>query len=127
MIKPVMNPATSDQNANCYDNTDLGLIVGFVAVVVFGFLLRVYRLHVTPPGLFFDEAANLFDISGILKGQHPIYFPNNNGREPFFFYWASLFASIWGVNAYAIRLASACLGTLTVPATFFCARELLRA
>jgi hypothetical protein len=94
------------------------LVVGFAGAV------RVVRLHTTPPGLFFDEAANLFDIAGILQGNHPLYFPANNGREPFFFYWASLFALRWGVTPYALRLAAAVLGTLTVPATFFCAREL---
>ena len=80
-----------------------------------------------PPGLFFDEAANLFDISAILQGARPLYFPANNGREPMFFYWASLFATVWGLTPYAIRLASAVVGVLTLAATFFCAREAARA
>lgn len=105
---------------------DSWIVAGFVAVILFSAVLRVVRLHTIPPGLFFDEAANLFDIQAILHGWHPIYFPRNNGREPFFFYWASLFASIWGTNAYAIRLASAMIGVLTVAATFFCAREFFR-
>jgi Dolichyl-phosphate-mannose-protein mannosyltransferase len=80
-----------------------------------------------PPGLFFDEAANLFDISSVLQGARPLYFPANNGREPMFFYWASLFATVWGLTPYAIRLASAVVGILTLAATFFCAREAARA
>jgi len=95
----------------------------FVAVLLFGVFLRTYRLHTIPPGLFFDEAANLFDVESILHGAHPLYFPANNGREPLFFYWASLFARVWGVDAYALRLASAVVGSLTIAATFFCARE----
>ena len=97
-----------------------------IAVVLFGGFLRTVRLHTAPPGLFFDEAANLFDISAVLGGWHPLYFPANNGREPFFFYWASLFASVWGVNSFAIRLAAAVLGTLSLATTFFAARETFR-
>jgi hypothetical protein len=105
----------------------LWLPLGFVAIVLFGALLRIARLHAIPPGLFFDEAANLFDIVDVLNGHRPLYFPRNNGREPFFFYWASLFASIWGPTPYAIRLASALLGVLTIVTTFLCAREMFRA
>src|SRR5579884_3315679 len=106
--------------------TDPWLAFGFALAVLFAAGLRVARLHVIPPGLFFDEAANLFDVSDVLNGAHPLYFPRNNGREPFFFYWASLFASIWGPTPYAIRLAAAMVGTVTVVATFLCAREMLR-
>ncbi len=105
---------------------DPWVTVGLALVVLFAAALRVARLHSIPPGLFFDEAANLFDVSDVLNGAHPIYFPRNNGREPFFFYWASLFASAWGPTPYAIRLAAAMAGTLTVAATFLCAREMLR-
>jgi hypothetical protein len=103
------------------------LAPAFVGVVLFGGALRIYRLHTAPPGLFFDEAANLFDIANVLNGSRPLYFPANNGREPFFFYWASLFASLLGNTPYSLRLAGAAIGTLTLPATFFCARELARA
>lgn len=113
--------------ASSSSGQDHWLTLGYVAVVLFGALLRVARLHAIPPGLFFDEAANLFDVSDILHGAHPVYFPRNNGREPFFFYWVSLFASLWGPTPYAIRLAAAMVGVMTVVTTFLCARELLRA
>jgi hypothetical protein len=102
------------------------LAPAFVAIILFGGAIRIYRLHTAPPGLFFDEAANLFDIADVLNGAHPLYFPANNGREPFFFYWASLFASFLGNTPYSLRLAGAVIGTLTLPATFLCAREIAR-
>jgi len=114
---------TSQQDKS---KADWFLPFAVVAVVLFGALLRTVRLHTDPPGLFFDEAANLFDISAILGGWHPLYFPANNGREPLFFYWASLFASVWGANAYALRLAAAMIGTITLATTFLCARETYR-
>lgn len=100
--------------------------LAFVVVVLFGGFLRLAWLHTIPPGLFFDEAANLFDVSAVLDGWRPIYFPANNGREPLFFYWASLFASLWGPTPFAIRLAAATAGTLTLVTTFLCAREVFR-
>ena len=102
------------------------LAPAFVAVVLFGAALRIVRLHTAPPGLFFDEAANLFDIADVLNGARPLYFPANNGREPFFFYWASLFASFLGNTPYSLRLSGAIIGSLTLPATFLCAREAAR-
>lgn len=101
-------------------------VLAFVLVVLFGGFLRLAWLHTIPPGLFFDEAANLFDVSAVLGGWHPLYFPANNGREPFFFYWASLLASLWGPTPFAIRLAAATIGTLTIVTTFLCAREAFR-
>jgi hypothetical protein len=100
------------------------LAPAFVGVVLFGMGLRIVRLHTAPPGLFFDEAANLFDIESILNGARPLYFPANNGREPFFFYWASLFASFLGNTPYSLRLSGAVMGTITLPAVFFGAREM---
>ncbi len=102
---------------------DRTIAFAFVGVVLLGALLRLAFLRTIPPGLFFDEAANLFDVERVLQGARPLYFPANNGREPLFFYWAALFAALWGLNAYAIRLAAAALGILTLPATFLCARE----
>jgi hypothetical protein len=102
-------------------------VVAFVGVILFGAALRLVRLRTYPPGLFFDEAANLFDIANVLNGARPIYFPANNGREPFFFYWASLFASYLGNTPYSLRLSGAMIGILTLPATFLCAREFARA
>ena len=125
MVRTHSGPAVK-KGESARDSARFWFALAFVAVVLFGALIRIARLHSIPPGLFFDEAANLFDITDILNGARPIYFPRNNGREPLFFYWASLFASTWGTNAYAIRLASAVAGTLTVVATFLCAREMLR-
>ena len=103
-----------------------GIALAFVGIILMAGILRLARLHSIPPGLFFDEAANLFDIADILHGRYALYFPRNNGREPFFFYWASVFAALWGVTPYAIRLAAAVIGTLTVATTFACAREIAR-
>ncbi|HEX6512372.1 MAG TPA: hypothetical protein VF157_08740, partial [Chloroflexota bacterium] len=79
-----------------------------------------------PVGFYFDEAANMFDIVGLGPGYHPIYFPNNNGREPLFFYWAAAFVRPLDVAPYALRVAAAFLGVATIPAVYFCISQMLR-
>lgn len=77
-------------------------------------------------GLYFDEAANLFDIFGLGPGYHPIYFTNNNGREPLFFYWAAIFVRPLVVSPYSMRVAAAFLGVATLPAVYFCVSQMVR-
>jgi hypothetical protein len=96
------------------------------AITLAGAFFRFYALWRIPAGLYFDEAANLFDIFGLGPNYHPIYFPNNNGREALFFYWAALFARPLAVSPYAMRVASAFLGVATIPAIYFCLSQMLR-
>ena len=102
-------------------------LLATVAVLGLAAVLRFAALDRLPPGLFFDEAANLFDIQEVLDGARPIFFPRNNGREPLFLYWQALFVAALGPDAFALRLAAAVLGWLTVPAVLFCAWALTKA
>jgi 4-amino-4-deoxy-L-arabinose transferase-like glycosyltransferase len=93
-----------------------------MAIVLVGAVLRFYELGTSPPGLYHDEAFNGQDALGVLAGKHPIFFEGNNGREPLFLYLMALGMAIWGRTPFAVRVAAALLGTLTVPATFLMAR-----
>src|SRR5438309_5128109 len=86
------------------------------AITLAAAFFRFFMLDRYPVGFYFDEAANLFDIFGLGPSFHPIFFPNNNGREPFFFYWAALFVRPLAVTPYSLRLAAAFLGVATIPA-----------
>ena len=48
--------------------------------------LRFYRLGEWPPGPYRDEAYNALDALDVLRGQHALFLPANNGREPFYIY-----------------------------------------
>lgn len=89
--------------------------------------LRLWRLDVLPPGLFFDEAYNGFDARQILQGDHfPLFFPANNGREPLFIYLQAVSVAVLGATPYALRVVSALVGIVTIPILYFCAHTLLR-
>ena len=82
-------------------------------------ILRFHRLSELPPGLFFDEGANGLDALQVLRGEHAIYFPRNNGREPLGIYLTALAISILGRTELAIRLPSALASSGTVFTVFW--------
>jgi len=94
-------------------------------ITVLAAALRLYALDRLPPGLYHDEAYNGLDALGVIDGLRPVFFETNNGREPLFIYLTALSISFLGRSPLAIRLVAALLGTLTVPAAYLMARELL--
>jgi 4-amino-4-deoxy-L-arabinose transferase-like glycosyltransferase len=96
-----------------------------LAIIVLAAVLRLGALDRLPPGLYHDEAYNGLDALNVIRGQHPIFFEANNGREPLFIYLVALSVSLLGRSPLAIRLVAALLGILTVPATYWMVRHLL--
>jgi 4-amino-4-deoxy-L-arabinose transferase-like glycosyltransferase len=88
------------------------------AIVLAGAALRFYRLGEWPPGLYQDEAYNGLDALDVLAGEHALYFPANNGREPLFIYLVSLSVGVLGRSPLAVRLPAAVLGVLTILASY---------
>ena len=94
-----------------------------LALTLLALLIRVYQLQQIPPGLYFDEAANGVDAQGVLTGTHSIFFERNYGREPLLIYLQAISIAILGATPFALRLTSAILGALTVPAVYWMVRE----
>lgn len=92
--------------------------------LAFAAFIRFHQLESLPPGLYSDEAWYALDAAGVLDGQHAIYFPANNGREPLFIYLLSLSISALGHTPLAVRLPAALLGVLTVLAAYALGRAL---
>jgi 4-amino-4-deoxy-L-arabinose transferase-like glycosyltransferase len=83
-----------------------------LALIVAAFL-RFYQLDQVPPGLYRDEAFNGLDALKVLKGDHALFFPANNGREPLYIYLTAVAVAVWGQTTFAVRAAAALAGTLT--------------
>lgn len=101
------------------------IVLSLLALLLVAFFLRVYRLDVAPPGLHFDEGANGTDALHVWRGVTPLFFPDNNGREPLYIYLVSLFVGVLGNNALALRLPAAFAGTVAVASAFALGRRLL--
>ena len=77
------------------------------------FLLRTWCLLEVPPGLTHDEASNAHDASGVLNGQHAIYFPVGYGHEPLYNYSVALFTLLAGESIYTLRFTSVVWSIIT--------------
>ncbi|MFN8466855.1 MAG: glycosyltransferase family 39 protein [Caldilineaceae bacterium] len=99
-------------------------LLAVLAIFLAALALRTYRLHEWPPGLFNDEAANGLDGLALLRGERPIFFPRNTGREPLFLYLQAGMMALLGPTSYALRLTAAIVGALAVPAAYWMVREL---
>jgi len=89
-------------------------------------VLRLAQVGELPPGLHYDEAADTILAREIAEGRSaPIFIPAYTGKEVLFFYWAAAWMKLIGATPFAMRLAAAMMGVLTVAATYWAVRELL--
>jgi 4-amino-4-deoxy-L-arabinose transferase-like glycosyltransferase len=89
-----------------------------MVILLAGCALRITALGAHPYGLYQDEAINGLDALNVLDGHLALYFPANNGREPFFITLMALTIALFGRTALGVRAAAAMLGILTIPATY---------
>lgn len=102
------------------------VLVLMVASMLAAAILRLPALEEVPPGLHYDEAANGVLAADIaLRGERPLFIPSYTGKEVLFFYGAALLMRLLGDSVFALRLAAAFFGLLTVAATYWLGRELL--
>ncbi len=95
--------------------------IALIAIVAIG--LRLYAIDRLPPGLFGDEAVEGLDALDVLAGNLGIWFHAHLGREPIYVYLVALAYQWFGVTPLATRLPAIMAGLLTIPATYFFARE----
>ncbi|MDJ0754572.1 MAG: hypothetical protein QNJ45_13695 [Ardenticatenaceae bacterium] len=90
-------------------------------------LLRFPLLESVPPGLHYDEAANLLLSGDIgLRGERPIFISSYTGKEVLFFYAAGGLMALLGESIFTLRLTAAFMGLLTVAAVYRLGVLLLR-
>ena len=128
-MSETMSAERNTSGAGAESTTEPRILKPAVAVILFVLALavvtlRFHRLDELPPGLFYDEGANGLDALQVLQGNHSVYFPENNGREPLGIYLMALATSILGRTELAIRLPTALASGCTVFAVFWLGRLL---
>src|SRR5512145_2815204 len=99
-----------------------------VLTLLIAAVLRLWQLDTLPPGLHYDEAADTIVAQQIARGESaPIFVEAYTGKEVLFFYWAAAWMKLIGPSVFAMRLAAAMLGVLTVAVTYWTVRELFGA
>ncbi len=96
-----------------------------LAITALGAFLRFFRLDSLPPGDGYDVAQYGVDALRILGGARPIFLETNFGREALFSYLVTVVFWFTGPGTLGIRITSALVGTLTIPANFLVAREMV--
>ena len=109
------------------DNYNLAVqkrhLFGILLVLLVASFLRLWALPDLPNGLHYDLAANVIITRQIASGESfPLFITAYTGKEVLFFYWAALWMNLLGGAAWAIKLAAAGIGVLTVAATYTAAR-----
>jgi len=115
-------------------NRKLGKNAVLILIVVFAFLVRIYRISQVPPSLYWDEVALGYDAYSILKtgrdqhGNIPITYLTSFGdyKNPLYVYLSIPFIKMLGLNSFSVRLLSVICGTLIVFLGYFLARELFK-
>ena len=99
-----------------------GVILLALAVVVV--LLRLQRLDELPPGLNRDEGIDGALALQVLQGEHAIFFPVDQGREPSAIYALALSTILFGRTLLAMHLPTALGSAGMVFAVFWLGRLL---
>lgn len=108
------------------------LLFILILLIVFSFVIRIYKLDTNPAGFFCDEASRGVDALSILKtgrdshGEFlPIFFRglNNAAAGPFYAYLNIPFIFIFGLTEKAIRLPATIIGTFEIIIFFLLLKE----
>ena len=98
-----------------------------VAILALGAAFRFVALADNPRDMNSDQAEKLLDVGDVLRGTTMIFFERNTGREPWQFYWTAGLIKLFGLRPdfMALKLGTALIGWLMLPAVFLLAREVL--
>jgi hypothetical protein len=105
---------------------DVPTLVALCLVVSIAAFFCFHSLGEVPPEPTSDHAEKLLDVRDVLRGQHPIFFPRNTGREPAQFYVTAALIKWFGrpFSWETLKLGTALVGLLAVPLIFLVGYEL---
>lgn len=100
--------------------------LALAAILAIGAFFRFYRLAEVPADPTSDHAEKLLDIYDLVSGQRPLFLPRNTGREPGQFYITYGLMRLFGLplSFETLKLGTALIGLLAIPAVFLFGREL---
>lgn len=104
-------------------------------VVLIASLLRIYKLAVDPPSLYWDEVSlgyNAYSILRTGRDEHGELYPLarfiafGDFKPPFYIYATIPSLALFGLNEFAIRFPSALAGIFLVIISYLLAREIFK-
>lgn len=108
----------------------LGGRLGAAGVLAGAFLVGAWflfhDLDRTPGNPTSDHAEKLLDVLRLQKGERPIFFFENTGREPFQFYWTYALIQVFGLplKYMTLKIGTALLGLAVLPVLYLLGRQM---
>jgi len=110
------------QNKNRLINSNVRFYFLLIAILLFGFFIRIIDIEINPPGLFSDEASIGYNAYSILKkgiDEHgrsfPIFFEAfGDYRTPIPIYSQIPAIGLFGLNIFSIRLTSVIFSLINI-------------
>jgi len=96
-----------------------------IALLLLAFALRTIDLTRVPPGLHNDEVVDIKITESVVHGRRAIFFPEDTGAEPLYYYFAAPFLRVLGSTVFAMRLPAVFLSMLGMCVIWALARRLL--
>lgn len=119
-------PAGLEHQDDRRAGTPVWVLVGLALALAIGIFFRFHRLAETPSDPTSDHAEKLLDVQDILDGQRSIFLPRNTGREPAQFYVIAAMVTWLHLppDFETMKLGTAAVDVLTIPAVYLLAAEL---
>lgn len=125
---PLTRLAGQPQAARAWATRERALALGLLLVILaLGAAFRFAGLADNPRDMNSDQAEKLLDVGDVLAGTNYIFFERNTGREPWQFYWTVALIRLFDLRPdfMALKLGTALIGWLMLPAVFLLGREVL--
>ena len=97
---------------------------GFIALMILASIIilffRIYQINEIPSEMFSDHAEKLLDVMDVLRGDFPVFFIRNTGREGIQFYFTAIIIKIFSadMNFLSLKIGTVVFGLLTLPFIF---------
>ena len=100
----------------------LALIVLASIIILF---FRISKIDEIPSEMFSDHAEKLLDVMNVLRGNLPVFFIRNTGREAIQFYFTAMIIRILGteLNFLSLKIGTVIFGLLTLPFIFLIGKD----
>ena len=102
---------------------------GFLVLVVLSSItilfFRIFQINEIPGEMFSDHAEKLLDVMDVLRGNFPVFFIRNTGREAIQFYFTAMIIRIFGteLNFISLKIGTVIFGLLTLPFIYLIGKD----
>jgi hypothetical protein len=123
LVIAIWNPKVySKEKPQKKDLVFLTLIILASIIILF---FRIFQINEIPSEMFSDHAEKLLDVMDVLRGNFPVFFIRNTGREAIQFYFTAMIIRILGtdINFLSLKIGTVIFGLLTLPFIFLIGKD----